>query len=247
MNDLGADPAVTGMRCALFRVVWNDRTTACTICAYLVVIYQPKEENAVQQSDSARRPDYPIEQIFYQRWSPRSFSDEIMTETELLTALEAARWAPSSYNFQPWRLLYSLNGDRWWQRYVETLEPFNKIWAQRARALVYILSDTQAPGPDGTSEDAGTASLDAGAAWSHFALQAHSMGLSCRGIAGFNVHKVRETLHVPVRFKVEMAVAIGRIGRKDDLPEKLRNQENPSHRRPLNQSAFAGGFPEEHS
>lgn len=90
-----------------------------------------------------------------------------------------------------------------------------------------------------------SASLDAGAAWSHLALQAHAMGLSCRGIAGFDAHKVRQTLHVPARYKSEMAVAIGRMGRKNDLPEKLRNCETPSRRRPLHESAFAGGFPEQ--
>lgn len=198
----------------------------------------------MEQSDTTRCPDYPIERIFYDRWSPRAYSDELVTEMELLTALEAARWAPSSYNLQPWRLLYSLNGDGWWPCYVETLEPFNRTWAQHARALVYLLSDGEANGPAGAPGDSGTASLDAGAAWSHLALQAHAMGLSCRGIAGFDLRKVRETLHVPARYKVEMAIAIGRKGRKDDLPEKLRNQERPSHRRPLNQSAFAGRFPE---
>ena len=198
----------------------------------------------MKQTNMVRQPDYPIEQIFYQRWSPRAYSNEAISERELLTALEAARWAPSSFNCQPWRFLYALNGDAWWQRYVDTLEPFNKIWAQHARALVFILSETAA---QGTMETVDTASLDAGAAWSHLALQAHAMGLSCRGIVGFDMDKMRHTLQVPDRYKAEMAVAIGRMGRKDDLPEKLRNRETPTHRRPLRESAFAGAFPDQQS
>lgn len=199
----------------------------------------------MQQNQSTRQPDYPIESIFYQRWSPRAYSDVAVTEKELLTALEAARWAPSSFNCQPWRFLYAFNGDAWWQRYMDTLEPFNKIWATRARALVFILSDIGGQGSDGAPGDVGTASLDAGAAWSHLALQAHAMGLSCRGIVGFDADRMRKTLHVPEHYKIEMAVAVGRMGRKDDLPEKLRSREHPSHRRPLKESAFAGGFPEQ--
>ncbi|MCU0825995.1 MAG: nitroreductase family protein [Tabrizicola sp.] len=196
----------------------------------------------MQHTRQARRPDYPIEQIFYQRWSPRAFSDQPVSERDLLTALEAARWAPSSFNSQPWRFLYARNGDAWWQRYLDTLNAFNRVWAQRASALVFILSDNG----DGRSDEAGgTASLDVGAAWSHLALQAHSMGLFCRGMVGFDADKMRQTLKVPPRYKAEMVVAIGHIGRTDDLPENLRGREMPSQRRPLDQTAFAGGFPDQ--
>ena len=93
----------------------------------------------MQHTRQARRPDYPIEQIFYQRWSPRAFSDELVSERDLLTALEAARWAPSSFNSQPWRFLYARNGDAWWHRYLDTLNAFNRVWAQRAGAIVVTI------------------------------------------------------------------------------------------------------------
>jgi nitroreductase len=99
-----------------------------------------------------RIPDRPIEAIFLERWSPRAFDAASMPMADLLTVLEAARWAPSAYNVQPWRLLYSLRGDAYWQTYLSLLDRFNSSWAQHASALVVVLSDSMMPG-DGSGPD----------------------------------------------------------------------------------------------
>ena len=89
-----------------------------------------------------RQPDFPIDPIFHTRWSPRAFAPEPMPETDLLRALEAARWAPSAYNVQPWRFVYALRGDAFWERFLDVLVPFNRSWAANASALVFVVSDT---------------------------------------------------------------------------------------------------------
>lgn len=98
-----------------------------------------------------RIPEHPIEPLFVDRWSPRAFGAEDMAKDDLLSMLEAARWAPSAYNIQPWRFVYALRGDANWQRFVDILNPFNATWAQNASALIVLLSDTQLP-DDGSGE-----------------------------------------------------------------------------------------------
>jgi len=113
-----------------------------------------------------RQPDHPIDPIFLERWSPRAFDGAQMPEADLLTLFEAARWAPSAFNSQPWRFLYSLRGDENWARFQSLLIPWNQGWAHSASALIYILSDSL-PGTDKAGQPAPShsQSFDAGAAW----------------------------------------------------------------------------------
>jgi len=78
---------------------------------------------------NGRTAAYPIDPLFLERWSPRAFTGEAMTETDLMTILEAARWAPSSYNSQPWRFIYGRRGTPAWDRIFALLNPFNQSWA----------------------------------------------------------------------------------------------------------------------
>jgi nitroreductase len=87
-----------------------------------------------------RQPDYPIHEMFLNRWSPRAFTAQPITQEELLTMLEAARWAASSYNSQPWRFLYALRDTSAWERFLNLLVPFNQSWAQESSALVFLIS-----------------------------------------------------------------------------------------------------------
>ena len=192
---------------------------------------------------STRQPDHPVEPLFTERWSPRAFDRSVMPDADLLTVLEAARWAPSAFNAQPWRLLYAKRESADWERFVGLLMPFNQVWARNASVLAYILSDTLFEGRDGEPVPSRTHSFDAGAAWATLALQATALGYHTHGMAGVEWDQVREVLGVPERFRVEAGLVIGRIASPDTLDEKLRAREAPSGRRTIGEFAFAGDFP----
>jgi Nitroreductase len=192
----------------------------------------------------SRVTHHAIDDLFTRRWSPRAFDGSELEEGELLRLFEAARWAPSAFNAQPWRFLYALRGGPDWERFLELLVPFNRSWAENAAALVIVLSDTQMRNPDGTPKSPSHShSFDAGAAWGMLALQATLGGLHTHGMTGVDFDKVRTELGVPEDFRVEAAIAVGRLGDPATLPESMREREKPSDRKPVAEFAFAGGFP----
>lgn len=103
-------------------------------------------------SANPRVADHAINEQFIQRWSPRAFTAEPIDQTTLLSFLEAARWAPSAYNSQPWRFLYARRDTPNWERFLVLLNEFNRSWAQHASALVIIISKTSFTAP-GASEE----------------------------------------------------------------------------------------------
>jgi nitroreductase len=190
-----------------------------------------------------RKADHPIDPVFLRRWSPRAFTDAEISEEQLLTLLEAARWAPSSFNSQPWRFIYARRNDAHWQRFLGLLDSFNRTWAERASALVIIVSrvSMQLPGLDKEAPSY-SHSFDAGAAWAALALQATLSGWHARAMVGFDLEKTAKELSVPSDYRIEVAIAIGQQGDPSLLPEKLAAREAPSERLPLSQLARAGGF-----
>lgn len=188
----------------------------------------------------ARTTDLPVEQLFLDRWSPRAFDESTISDQDLETLFDAARWAPSAFNWQPWRFLYAKRDSADWDRFLNLLVPFNATWASRASALVFVLSDTLI-GED--AKPSHSHSFDAGAAWALLALQATRLGFAVHGMTGVDFDKARAELLVPERFRIEAAVAIGRQGDKAILPEQLQQREQPSGRKPVAESAFAGNFP----
>ncbi len=191
-----------------------------------------------------REAEHPIDPLFLERWSPRAFDGSEISDEDLLTIFEAARWAPSAFNSQPWRFLYSKTGDAEWQRFLELLIPWNQNWAQSAPVLVYILSDRR-PMTDkaGAPQESRTHSFDAGAAWMSLALQATRMGYHAHGMSGIRYERAYRELGIPGRYRIEAACAVGRIGDPAMLDEKLRARESPSGRRPLSETLFRGRFP----
>lgn len=185
-----------------------------------------------------RRPDHPINAILYERWAPRAMSGEPVTRAELDRVFEAARWAPSSYNRQPWRFFYALRDDECWNDFLGLLTPGNRSWAQNGGALIVIASRK-------TLEDGAesrTHSFDAGAAWQNLALQGTSMGLVVHGMEGFDYEKVRDVLALPPELEVEAMCVIGRYGAEEELPEKYRARETPRNRRPIETFVRHGPF-----
>ncbi|MFC4930910.1 nitroreductase family protein [Massilia sp. GCM10023247] len=187
---------------------------------------------------STRTPDYPIDRQFVERWSPRAFADRPVTQEQVLTVLEAARWAPSASNLQPWRFFYGVRGEPEFDTLLSLLVPFNEGWAKDAGALIFITSITSF---DGTRQIP-THSFDAGSAFMSLSLQAHSMGLVAHGMAGIEFDKVPLVLRLPDNLKVEAAVAIGYQGDAAALPEALQKRETPSQRQALSEMVFKGHF-----
>jgi nitroreductase len=157
----------------------------------------------------------------------------------LHTLLEAARWTPSSFNGQPWRFLYALRGTEYFPRYLDLLTPNNRAWAENAGALLILASRTTFE----SGKRAVTHSFDAGAAWMAFALQASMLGLSVRGMQGFDYERAREVAALPPDHAVEAMCAVGYPAPADRLPEPLRPKEAPTGRKRVEEFAFEGVFP----
>jgi len=188
-----------------------------------------------------RTTDTALDSLFLDRWSPRAFDGSAIPEADLRTILDAARWAPSAFNYQPWRFLYAVRGDANWETFLSILIPFNQSWAKDASVLFIIASDTLMTTPDGTNPSH-SHSFDAGAAWAQLGLQALKLGYHAHGMTGIDFDKARALLDIPEHFRVEAAAAVGRKADPSVLPEGLREREVPSDRKPLDEIAFAGKF-----
>jgi len=182
--------------------------------------------------------------LFLERWSPRAFDGSAMPDADVETIFDAARWAPSAFNNQPWRFLYAHRHHADWARFLDVLIPFNQSWADKASLLVIILSDSLVESSSGGEPRVSHShSFDTGAAWALLALQATQLGYHSHGMTGVDFDRARAELGVPERFRIEAAVAIGRIADKSTLPEALQAREAPSGRKPVAEIAFEGNFP----
>jgi len=192
-----------------------------------------------------RHADHEILPLFIERWSPRSFTDETISTEDVSRMIEAARWAPSAFNCQPWAFIYARRGTAEWDRFVDLLMPYNQGWAKSASALIYVLS---APTfiAEGKAELQATshASFSTGTAWGYLALQAQAMGWIAHGMAGIEADRIVAELGAPEGYKAEIGIAVGRLGPIENLPEKLQAKEFKSLRRPIADFAFEGGFPQ---
>jgi nitroreductase len=191
-----------------------------------------------------RIAEHEIHPVFLDRWSPRAFSDAEITETELLAILEAARWAPSSYNGQPWRFVYALRGGEGWDALLGSLLPFNAAWAAKASALLLVTSYTFIVPPGATEPAPNHAhSLDTGAAWGYLALAATLAGWHTHAMGGFDRAKAAEAVGLPADHVSHAVVALGKQGDPSTLPDVLKAREHPTPRKPLAETAFKGKFP----
>jgi nitroreductase len=186
-----------------------------------------------------RRADHPVDSLFIDRWSPRAMTGEELPEEELMILFEAARWAPSSANNQPWRILYARRGSEHWPLFYDLLVDSNKVWAQNAAVLLLFISKTTL---DYNGKPYPTHSYDTGAAWENLALQGFLKGHVVHGMQGFDYERARTVLNIPDGFRVEAMAAIGRPGRKETLPEELQKRELPNERRSLAETICEGPF-----
>jgi nitroreductase len=192
---------------------------------------------------NSRSTDYPIDPLFLERWSPRAFTAEQISEYDLLTMLDAARWAPSCFNSQPWRFIYARRDTEHWPKLLGLLSESNQVWAKNAAVLIILVSKTTMPARGGGKElPSWSHSFDAGASWGCLALQAQRSGWAAHGMAGFDKERAVSELGVPEGYRVEAAIAIGRPGDKSLLPQALQAREQPSDRAPLAQLVGEGHF-----
>lgn len=185
-----------------------------------------------------RVSEHDIDPVFLNRWSPRAFSDQAVSESQVLKLLEAARWAPSAGNLQPWRFFYALKGTPEFDTFEAGLVPFNFEWAQHAAALIYVASVTTFDGVKPVVSHA----FDAGAAWMALATQAAHEGLVAHAMGGIHHDKLRDSLALPDNIVLHCGVAIGYQGDFATLSETLKARETPSDRHPLSAVAFKGAY-----
>lgn len=195
-----------------------------------------KTAKVQKQTVASRKPAHTIEDFFSARRSLYAMSGETMTDEELMQLFEAARWAPSSYNGQPWRFLYAKRETAEWNMLFDLLVDFNKKWTNQASALVLVVSRNNFEHNDKPNT---THSFDTGAAWENIALQAHLNGLVAHGMGGFDYDRARKDLNIPEDYTVEMMFAVGKRGSLDDLPADMRTiEDQASDRKQVEEIAF---------
>lgn len=192
---------------------------------------------------TGRVPAHPIDDAFPRRWSPRSFTGEAVPENELMRLFEAARWAASSYNSQPWRFVYALRDTEAWPGFLDLLVPSNRSWVEKAGALLLVASKLtmSVPGQEQPVPSHSHA-FDTGAACACLALQAVHSGWATHAMIGFDMDAATRLAGIPDGFRVEAMIAVGRQGGADALPEPARSREAPNGRSPVGSFAFEGRF-----
>ena len=145
-----------------------------------------------------RTSDHEIDPIFLERWSPRAFTGEAMPEAELMRIFEAARWAPSSYNSQPWRFVYARRDTPHWEPMLSLLNEFNQSWAKNAAVLIVAASNSLMLPPGAEKPvPSHSHSFDAGSAWGYLALEATRLGWYAHGMVGFDMQRAFAELDFP--------------------------------------------------
>ncbi len=182
---------------------------------------------------------YEINPLILKRWSPRSMTGEELCEVDIMTLFEAARWAPSSSNNQPWRFIYAKRNTQHWDKLFNLMVEGNKIWTKNAAVLVVVISRKNFEHNEKPSK---TYQYEAGSAWENLALEAASRGLIAHGMAGFDYEKARKDLDIPDNFDVMAMIAVGKMGPKESLPPQLQEKEHPNDRKPLSEIIMEGQF-----
>ena len=185
--------------------------------------------------------DHPIHDLMRQRWSPRAFAPRPLPRADILTLLEAARWAASSFNQQPWHFLVATRDDE--ERFAQMLEclvPGNQVWARDASLLILTVTKRTF---DHNNAPNSCAVHDIGLTACQLVLQATALGLATHQMAGIEPEKIRETYGVPEGFDPVTGIAVGYAGDPDTLPDDLREMElAPRTRRPFDEFVFADGW-----
>jgi nitroreductase len=181
--------------------------------------------------------DAAVEQAILERRSPRSFSDKHIAAADLEKVFEAARWAASSYNEQPWRFFVGRRGDAVYAKILDVLVEFNQGWAKSAPVLILTVGSKKFAHNGAANH---YALHDTGAATAYLTLQAFALGLHTHSMGGFDMEKARAAFAVPDDYEIGAVTALGYQGDGAELPEQLKKMENgPRVRKPLEEIVLA--------
>jgi nitroreductase len=194
------------------------------------------KQNAI--TINQRTVEHHVNELFPQRWSPRAMNGEKITKEELMSLFEAARWAPSSSNSQPWKFIYAMKGTAQWDTLLNLLVPFNQSWAENGSVLMVIIAKKTY----GDGKISKTYAFDAGLAYENLALQGSMMNLVVHGMGGFDYAKAKTDLNIPEEYEVIAMSVVGKHGNVHDLPEGLQEREHPSDRIHVEQFVVEGKF-----
>jgi nitroreductase len=169
-----------------------------------------------------------------QRWSPRSYADREVSHADLRKIFEAARWAPSSNNEQPWRFIVGLRGSQTYQKIGSSLVEFNQAWALKASVLILGASKKHF---SKNNADNAYHLFDLGSAKGFITLQAAALGLITHQMGGFDKNAARNALGIPEEFDIGSVMALGYQAEPSALTsEQMLNQEiSPRTRKPLSE------------
>jgi len=179
-----------------------------------------------------------ITEAIYNRRSPRSYSDKKIPENVLLELFEAARWAPSSMNEQPWLYLYAYNGTEKFNKILDSLVPFNKQWAKNASVLVVSLAKKTF---DYNNKENKYYFYDAGSANQNLLLAAFNSDIYGHPMGGFESSILVNNFNIPTNIEPVCVISLGYLDSPDKLPEDLRTREIAERqRRPIEEFVIQG-------
>lgn len=176
--------------------------------------------------------------VFHARWSPRSFSDRAVSPTDLAKVFEAARWAASSFNEQPWRFLVGTRNSNTYKKIFDSLGAFNQVWAGSAPVLILGAAKTRFSHNNTSNR---VALYDLGAAASYLTLQAAALGIATHQMAGFDEAAARQAFEIPDIYAIGAVIALGYQGEPAALTNEqmLAQEVAPRTRKPLSEFVFS--------
>jgi nitroreductase len=185
--------------------------------------------------------DVELHPLLAERWSPRAFDRAPVPDADVTALLEAARWAPSANNYQPWRFLVGRTGidgaDATHKGLFDALAEFNQVWASAAPVLIAAIVEVEHE--DGSARD--IAPYELGLAVAALTVEASARGLHVHQLGGFDAGQVAAEFGVPPQYRTVVVLAVGRLGDPETLPAWAAERETaPRERKPLNDIAYAG-------
>lgn len=183
--------------------------------------------------------EYPVIELIKNRWSPRAFSSNPVEEETIMSLLEAARWAPSCFNEQPWNfILFKRENQEEFNKILDVLSARNKLWAKNAPLILLSVAKTDF---ERNGKKNRHAFHDVGAAVTNLTLQATSIGLFVHQMAGFDSEKAKQLFNIPKGYEPVSAIAVGYYGSSINLPEEFKKAESAHRsRKPISDFAFYG-------
>lgn len=183
---------------------------------------------------NSRKSEFQVQDFFIHRWSPKSFSNETINENDLWAILEAAHWAPSCFNEQPWRF-YVAKSNEMKANFVAFLSESNREWARTAPVLIAIVSKLTFSKNDKPNR---WNAFDSGTAWGYMTMEAYQRGYATHAMGGFNKEQAKEVLGLTDDYQVQAIVAVGRYAPQDSIPQEERKLESISTRKPATEVTF---------